>query len=144
MKIQTRITELLGIRYPIIQGGMMWVGRAELVAAVANAGALGFITALTQPTPDDLRLEIERTRELTDKPFGVNMRADAADAGDRRIEAFAIFNIFYQGGILIGPLVGVALMAFDFQVTSAVAAGVFGAGFAAAGFLMARCAGKDR
>lgn len=50
----------------------------------------------------------------------------AADAGDRRIEAFAIFNIFYQGGILIGPLVGVALMAFDFQVTSAVAAGVFG------------------
>ena len=50
----------------------------------------------------------------------------AADAGDRRIEAFAIFNIFYQGGILIGPLVGVALMAFDFQATSAVAAGVFG------------------
>jgi nitronate monooxygenase len=52
---------------------MQWVGRAELVAAVANAGALGFITALTQPTPDDLRREIARCREMTDKPFGVNL-----------------------------------------------------------------------
>ncbi|OBA39866.1 nitronate monooxygenase [Rhodococcus sp. 852002-51564_SCH6189132-a] len=52
---------------------MMWVGRAELVAAVAEAGALGFITALTQPTPEDLVREIERTRELTDKPFGINL-----------------------------------------------------------------------
>lgn len=71
--LRTRFTEIFGIEHPIVQGGMMWVGRAELVAAVANAGGLGFITALTQPTPDDLRREIERTRELTDKPFGVNL-----------------------------------------------------------------------
>jgi nitronate monooxygenase len=64
---------MFGIQHPIVQGGMQWVGRAELVAAVANAGALGFITALTQPTPDDLRKEIARCREMTDKPFGVNL-----------------------------------------------------------------------
>ncbi|MDA1098786.1 MAG: nitronate monooxygenase family protein [Proteobacteria bacterium] len=71
--MKTRITELFGIEHPIIQGGMQWVGRAELVSAVANAGALGFITALTQPTPEDLAKEIARTREMTDKPFGVNL-----------------------------------------------------------------------
>ena len=71
--IKTRFTEEYGIEHPIVMGGMQWVGRAELVAAVANAGALGFITALTQPTPDDLTKEIERCRELTDKPFGVNL-----------------------------------------------------------------------
>ena len=71
--MRTRFTEIFGVEHPIVQGGMMWVGRAELVAAVAEAGALGFITALTQPTPEDLVREIERTRELTDKPFGVNL-----------------------------------------------------------------------
>src|SRR4030088_2234740 len=70
--IKTRFTELVGVEHPIAQGGMQWVGRAELVAAVANAGALGFITALTQPTPEDLSREIARCRGLTDKPFGVN------------------------------------------------------------------------
>ncbi|MTD45929.1 nitronate monooxygenase [Conexibacter sp. W3-3-2] len=70
---KTRFTETFGIEHPIVQGGMQWVGRAELVAAVANAGALGHITALTQPTPEDLVKEIERCRELTDKPFGVNL-----------------------------------------------------------------------
>ena len=69
----TRFTEEFGIEHPIVQGGMQWVGRAELVAAVANAGALGCITALTQPTPEDLAEEIDRCRELTDKPFGVNL-----------------------------------------------------------------------
>lgn len=73
MKLKTRITELLGIEYPIVQGGMMWVGRAELAAAVSNAGGLGILTALTQPSPDDLRKEIERCRSMTDKPFGVNL-----------------------------------------------------------------------
>ena len=73
MAIKTRFTELFGVEHPIAQGGMQWVGKAELVAAVANAGALGFITALTQPTPEDLAKEITRTRELTDKPFGVNL-----------------------------------------------------------------------
>ncbi|MHC4055744.1 NAD(P)H-dependent flavin oxidoreductase [Bradyrhizobium sp. 25ACV] len=73
MTFQTRFTELVGVRHPVMQGGMMWVGRAELASAVSNAGGLGVITALTQPTPDDLRREIERCRSLTDKPFGVNL-----------------------------------------------------------------------
>lgn len=73
MAISTRITELLGIERPIVQGGMMWVGTADMAAAVSNAGGLGIITALTQPTPDDLRREIERCRGLTDRPFGVNL-----------------------------------------------------------------------
>ncbi|MFZ4478845.1 MAG: NAD(P)H-dependent flavin oxidoreductase [Rhodoferax sp.] len=71
--MKTRVTELLGIRYPIVEGGMQWVGKAELAAAVSNAGALGMITALTQPTPADLTHEIARTRAMTDKPFGVNL-----------------------------------------------------------------------
>ena len=71
--IKTRFTELFGVDHPIAQGGMQWVGRAGLVSAVANAGALGFITALTQPTPEDLAREIARCRDLTDKPFGVNL-----------------------------------------------------------------------
>jgi NAD(P)H-dependent flavin oxidoreductase YrpB (nitropropane dioxygenase family) len=71
--LKTRFTEAFGIEHPITQGGMQWVGRAELVAAVANAGALGFITALTQPTPEDLAREIRRCRDLTDRPFGVNL-----------------------------------------------------------------------
>jgi nitronate monooxygenase len=71
--IRTRFTELFGVEHPIAQGGMQWVGRAGLVSAVANAGALGFITALTQPTPEDLTREIARCRDATDKPFGVNL-----------------------------------------------------------------------
>lgn len=71
--LKTAVTELLGIEHPIVQGGMMHVGRAELAAAVSNAGALGIITALTQPTPEDLVKEIKRCREMTDKPFGVNV-----------------------------------------------------------------------
>lgn len=64
---------MFGIDHPISLGGMQWVGRAELVSAVANAGALGFLTALTQPTPEDLVKEVARCREMTDKPFGVNL-----------------------------------------------------------------------
>ncbi len=71
--MRTRLTELLSIEHPIVQGGMQWVGVAELVSAVANAGALGFLTGLTQPTPEALVKEIERCREMTDKPFGVNL-----------------------------------------------------------------------
>jgi len=71
--IINRVTRLLGIRYPIVQGGMQWVGRAELAAAVSNAGGLGILTALTQPTPEALGREIERCRSLTDQPFGVNL-----------------------------------------------------------------------
>lgn len=71
--MKTRITELFGIERPIIQGGMHYVGYAELASAVSNAGGLGIITALTQPTPDDLAGEIARCHEMTDKPFGVNL-----------------------------------------------------------------------
>ena len=71
--MKTRITELFGIRHPIIQGGMHYVGFAELAAAVANAGGLGIITGLTQRTPDLLVKEIQRCRNLTDQPFGVNL-----------------------------------------------------------------------
>jgi len=71
--MKTRITELLGIEHPIIQGGMHFVGFAELAAAVSNAGGLGIITALTQQTPELLAKEIARCRAMTDKPFGVNL-----------------------------------------------------------------------
>ena len=71
--ITTRFTEMFGVEHPIAQGGMQWVGRAELVSAVANAGALGFLTGLTQPTPEDLAKEIRRCGEMTDRPFGVNL-----------------------------------------------------------------------
>ena len=71
--MKTRITELFGIKHPIIQGGMHFVGLAEMAAAVSNAGGLGIITGLTQRTPDDLAKEIARCRAMTDKPFGVNL-----------------------------------------------------------------------
>jgi nitronate monooxygenase len=71
--MKTRITELLGIEHPIIQGGMHYVGFAELAAAVSNAGGLGIITGLTQKTPELLAREIAKCREMTDKPFGVNL-----------------------------------------------------------------------
>jgi NAD(P)H-dependent flavin oxidoreductase YrpB (nitropropane dioxygenase family) len=71
--LKTRMTELFGIQHPIAMGGMQNVGKAELVSAVANAGGLGFLTALTQPTPDALAREIDRCRAMTDRPFGVNL-----------------------------------------------------------------------
>jgi nitronate monooxygenase len=71
--MKTRITEMFGIKHPIIQGGMHYVGFAELAAAVSNAGGLGIITGLTQRTPDALANEIRRCREMTDEPFGVNL-----------------------------------------------------------------------
>ncbi|MFJ3772360.1 NAD(P)H-dependent flavin oxidoreductase [Streptomyces sp. NPDC090075] len=71
--VRTRFCDVFGVEYPIVQGGMQWVGRAELVSAVANAGGLGFVTALTQPTPEDLAKEIARCRDMTDRPFGVNL-----------------------------------------------------------------------
>lgn len=71
--MKTPITELFGIEHPIIQGGMHCVGLAELASAVSNAGGLGLITALTQPSPEHLAAEISKCREMTDKPFGVNL-----------------------------------------------------------------------
>lgn len=71
--MKTRITELFGIQHPIVQGGMHFVGLAEMAAAVSNAGGLGIITGLTQPTPKDLANEIAKCNKMTDKPFGVNL-----------------------------------------------------------------------
>lgn len=73
MALKTRITELLGIEHPIVQGGMQWVGVAEMASAVSNAGGLGILTGLTQPSAAALSAEIERCRGMTDKPFGVNL-----------------------------------------------------------------------
>ncbi|GIK50184.1 MAG: nitronate monooxygenase family protein [Hyphomonadaceae bacterium] len=70
---KTRFTEAFGVKHPIVLGGMQNVGRAELIAAAANAGVLGFLTALTHATPEGLEKEIARTRDLTDQPFGVNI-----------------------------------------------------------------------
>ncbi|MGM0403329.1 MAG: NAD(P)H-dependent flavin oxidoreductase [Thermodesulfobacteriota bacterium] len=71
--MKTRITEFFGIEKPIIQGGLMWIATAALTSAVANAGGMGFMTALTFPDPEDLRAEIRKCREMTDKPFGINL-----------------------------------------------------------------------
>ncbi|XKH51900.1 nitronate monooxygenase family protein [Chryseomicrobium palamuruense] len=72
MEMKTRVTELLGIEFPIIQGGLAYLAYSDLCAAVSNAGGLGQITAMSLPGPEELRAEIKRVRELTDKPFGVN------------------------------------------------------------------------
>ncbi len=71
--MKTRLTEMLGIQHPVVQGGMQWVGVAEMASAVSNAGGLGILTGLTQPTPEALGKEIDRCRQMTDKPFGVNL-----------------------------------------------------------------------
>jgi nitronate monooxygenase len=71
--LTTRITEFFGVERPIVQGGLMWVATADLVSAVSNAGGIGFITALTFPDPEDLRAEIRKCRNLTDRPFGINL-----------------------------------------------------------------------
>jgi NAD(P)H-dependent flavin oxidoreductase YrpB (nitropropane dioxygenase family) len=84
--LRTRITEMLGIEYPIIQGGMMWLATAELAAAVSRAGGLGIIAALSCGDGDGLRREIHKCRELTDKPFGVNISMLPDLATDERIE----------------------------------------------------------
>ncbi len=75
---RTRFTETFGVEHPIMQGGMQWVGRAEMAAAVANAGGLATLSALTQPSPEALAAEIARCRELTDRPFGVNLTSAAS------------------------------------------------------------------
>ncbi|MDF8333714.1 NAD(P)H-dependent flavin oxidoreductase [Novosphingobium cyanobacteriorum] len=103
MALKTRITEMLGIEHPIVQGGMMNVGYAELASAVSNAGGLGIITALTQPTPDALRDEIERTKGMTAKPFGVNMTIfPTVNAPDYKAYAQAIID----GGVKIVETAG--------------------------------------
>ncbi|MDP3905953.1 nitronate monooxygenase family protein [Novosphingobium sp.] len=103
MALKTRITELLEIEHPIVQGGMMNVGFAELASAVSNAGGLGIITALSQPSPEALREEIERTRAMTAKPFGVNMTVfPTINSPDYKAYAQAIID----GGVKIVETAG--------------------------------------
>ncbi|MDX2275929.1 MAG: nitronate monooxygenase family protein [Hyphomonadaceae bacterium] len=108
MKLKTRFTELVGIEHPIVQGGMQWVGRAELVAAVSNAGGLGLLTALTQPTPQDLAKEIERCRAMTSKPFGVNLTVLPALNAPNYIE---YAKVIVDSGIKIAETAGTAAIA---------------------------------
>ncbi|KII85657.1 hypothetical protein PLICRDRAFT_178698 [Plicaturopsis crispa FD-325 SS-3] len=106
----TSLTELLGIRVPVVQGGMQWVGRPELVAAVSNAGGLGIITAFTQPSTDALRDAIRATRAKTSKPFGVNITLlpsitpPDADAYARAAVEEGV-RIFETAGNNPGPLI---------------------------------------
>ncbi|MCW0196516.1 nitronate monooxygenase family protein [Sphingopyxis sp.] len=103
MAFKTRITEMLGIEHPIVQGGMQSVGYAELASAVSNAGGLGILTALTQPSPEALREEIERCRSMTSKPFGVNMTVfPTINAPDYKAYAQAIID----GGVKIVETAG--------------------------------------
>lgn len=103
MAFKTRITEMLEIEHPIVQGGMQSVGYAELASAVSNAGGLGILTALTQPSPQALREEIERCRSMTDKPFGVNLTVfPTINAPDYNAYADAIVD----GGVKIVETAG--------------------------------------
>ncbi|KFG90914.1 2-nitropropane dioxygenase precursor [Sphingobium herbicidovorans NBRC 16415] len=105
MTFKTRITDMLAIRRPIVQGGMMNVGYAELASAVSNAGGLGLITALTQPSPNALRDEIERCRSMTDQPFGVNLTVmPAINPPDYPAYARAII----EGGVKVVETAGTA------------------------------------
>ncbi|MFK0087341.1 NAD(P)H-dependent flavin oxidoreductase [Pseudomonas sp. NPDC090755] len=102
--MKTRITERLGIRYPIVEGGMQWVGRAELAAAISNAGALGMVTARTQPTPEHLLAEIGKTRTLTDKPFGVNLTLSFK--GNQDMDYGQWIDAIAEGGVKIVETAG--------------------------------------
>ena len=103
--MKTRITELLGVRYPIVQSGMRWVARAELVAAVSNAGGLGVLSAHTQPDAEALRREIRRTRALTSLPFGVNLTLLAANNG---IDVAGYVRVVAEEGIPVVETAGAA------------------------------------
>ncbi|MDY7019220.1 MAG: nitronate monooxygenase family protein [Chloroflexota bacterium] len=100
---KTKITEMLGIKYPIIQGGMQWVSRAELVSAVSNAGGLGILSALTFPSPEELAAEIKKTKDLTDKPFGVNITILPTL---RPVNYDAYIDAISQGGVKIVETAG--------------------------------------
>lgn len=94
--MKTRVTELLGIKYPIIQGGMQWLGLAELASAVSNAGGLGIINAGTQPSADALAEEIRKTKSMTQKPFAVNVSM-LPDVEPKGVDAY--FKAVVEGGV---------------------------------------------
>jgi NAD(P)H-dependent flavin oxidoreductase YrpB (nitropropane dioxygenase family) len=113
MSLKTRFTELIGVEHPIVQGGMQWVGRAELASAVSNAGGLGILTALTQPSPHDLAKEIERCRTMTSKPFGVNLTVlPAVNAPNYKEYARAVVD----SGITIAETAGNAAIADVWEI----------------------------
>ena len=101
---KTRITEMLGIEHPILQGGMQWLAKAELVSAVANAGCMGFITAISFGTIKELRDEIHKTRAMTDKPFGVNISMLPMIMPGDLTEAF--FDLVCEEGIPVVETAG--------------------------------------
>ncbi|CAM5745203.1 putative Nitronate monooxygenase [Streptomyces afghaniensis 772] len=118
--METALTRLTGVRHPIVQTGMGWVAGPRLVSATANAGALGILASATM-TPDRLRAAVREVRARTDAPFGVNLRADAADAGDRvrilieegvRVASFALapsrelIGELKEAGVVVIPTVG--------------------------------------
>lgn len=122
MRIQTALTRLIGIEHPVVQTGMGWVAGARLVSATANAGGLGILASATM-TVDELATAIGKVKSATDKPFGVNMRADAADAGDRvelmiregvKVASFALapkpelIARLKEAGVVVIPSVGAA------------------------------------
>ncbi len=122
MRINTALTRLVGIEHPVVQTGMGWVAGARLVSATANAGGLGILASATM-TIDELATAIAKVRAATDKPFGVNMRADAADAGDRvelliregvKVASFALapkpelIARLKDAGVVVVPSVGAA------------------------------------
>ena len=100
---ETRVTELFGIKYPIIQGGLLWLARAELVAAVCNAGGLGILSSFTFPTPGGLAEEIAKTKSLTDKPFGVNIPLVPMI---RPVNIEEYFNVVIDGGVKVVETAG--------------------------------------
>ncbi len=108
MAFKTRITELLDIEHPVVQGGMQSVGVAELASAVSNAGGLGLLTALTQPSPAALREEIERCRSMTDRPFGVNLTVfPTMNSPDYA----GYVNAIIEGGVTIVETAGTSAVA---------------------------------
>jgi NAD(P)H-dependent flavin oxidoreductase YrpB (nitropropane dioxygenase family) len=122
VKLRTPLTELVGIEHPVVQTGMGWVAGARLVSATANAGGLGILASATM-TLDELAIAIKKVKAATDKPFGVNMRADAADAGDRvelliregvKVASFALapkqelIARLKEAGALVVPSIGAA------------------------------------
>ena len=122
MRIQTALTRLIGIEHPVVQTGMGWVAGARLVSATANAGGLGILASATM-TIDELGSAIVKVKSATDRPFGVNMRADAADAGDRvelmiregvKVASFALapkpelIARLKEAGVVVIPSVGAA------------------------------------
>ena len=100
---QTRVTDMLGVKYPIVLGGMMWVGTAELAAAVSNAGGFGIIASGNFPSPGELKAEIRKLRSLTDKPFGVNVTVMPAF---RPVDRGALVNVAIEEGATAIETVG--------------------------------------